>query len=218
MSTYRNLVVAILDDMLNTARLVGGPNECYSIRAEEKWREQLEQLDEQHTCLQPIESNPDGLHQHYIVQKADGTCEPNAKYFVLRLDLDGNDKEHAEACRKAAQTYIRNAPKHMRRVAEELVEWAGLQEKEDKELNSQIQAMIDKLTTWVRLESFGFSLNWLDGCGPYEPGWVVGYAKDGKAVEVDDDGYQKRYSTQLEAVNAAARVVARGPQVSNSPS
>jgi hypothetical protein len=166
------------------------------------------------------ESNPDGLHRHYIVTKADGTSNPDAKYFVLRLDLDGGDKEHAAACRKAAQTYIRNAPKHMRRVVEELAEWADLQEEEDRELNSQIQVMIDKLAAWVRLESFGFSLNWLGGCGPYKPGWVVDYAKDGKAVkavEVDDDGYQKRYPTQIEAINAAARVAVRGLQVSNSP-
>ena len=164
------------------------------------------------------ESNPDGLHQRYIVNKADGTSNPDAKYFVLRLDLEGGDKEHATACRKAAQTYIRNAPKHMRRVAEELVEWADLQEPEDPKINAQIHEMIDRLTAWVRLETLGFSLNWIEGDATHEAGWVVGHAKEHKPVEMADDGWQKRYPTQFEAINAAARVVARGPQVSSSPS
>jgi len=164
------------------------------------------------------ESNPDGLYQRYIVNKADGTCEPDAKYFVLRLDLEGSDKEHAIACRKAAQAYVRNAPKHMHRVAEELVEWADLQEPEDPEINAQIHEMIDRLTAWVRFETLGFSLNWLESDAAHEAGWVVGYAKKHKPVEMADDGWQKRYPTQLEAINAAARVVVRGPQVSNLPS
>lgn len=162
------------------------------------------------------ESNPDGLHQHYIVRKADGTCDPKAKYFVLRLDLDGDDKEHVAACRKAAKTYVCNAPKHMRRVAAELVEWADLQEQDDPEFNAQIREMVDGLTAWVRLTRLGFSLNWLEGDATYEAGWVVGFAKECKPVELDNDCQQKRYPTQLEAINAAARVVARGPQASNS--
>jgi len=163
------------------------------------------------------ESNPEGLHQRYIVKKADGTSNPDAKYFVLRLDLDGEDKLHAAACRKAAQTYIRNAPKHMRKVAEELTEWASLQEQEDPKTNAQIHEMVDRLTAWVRLETLGFSLNWLEGDATHDAGWVVGFAKEHKPVEMADNGWQKRYPTQFEAISAAARVVARGLQVSNSP-
>lgn len=50
--------------------------------------------------------NPTGLHRRYIVTKADGTpCDPDAFYFVLRLDSGGDDKQHIKACRAAARAY-----------------------------------------------------------------------------------------------------------------
>jgi len=51
------------------------------------------------------EENPNGLHQRYKVTKADGTtCDPNAVYFVLRLD-SGGSIGHIASCREAAVAY-----------------------------------------------------------------------------------------------------------------
>lgn len=77
----------------------------------------------------PPAGQPDrrGLQMRYRVLKADGSpADPRAKYFVLRLDWDGRDKEHVAACRKAAEAYILNAPDHMRQFSRELAEWVDL--------------------------------------------------------------------------------------------
>jgi hypothetical protein len=67
------------------------------------------------------EENPDGLHQHYHITKADGSpYDPSAIYFVLRLDKYARDPAHAEACRKAALCYADNAPPHLRMLAADL--------------------------------------------------------------------------------------------------
>ncbi len=50
--------------------------------------------------------NPDGLHQRYVVTKANGEAvDPMATYFVLRLDPQGRDGLHVRACRAAARAY-----------------------------------------------------------------------------------------------------------------
>lgn len=55
------------------------------------------------SSLQPKSENPNGLHQRYIVTKADGSpVDPNAIYFVMRLDSGGKDPTHIEAGRDAA--------------------------------------------------------------------------------------------------------------------
>lgn len=69
--------------------------------------------------------NPDGLHQRYIVTKADGEpVDPEAIYFVLRLDGKGDDKLHIEACREAALAYAdfvqSGQAKHLAKVGQEL--------------------------------------------------------------------------------------------------
>ncbi len=52
------------------------------------------------------DENPHGLHQRYVVAKADGTpVDPLAIYFVLRIDAHGDDPAHIEACRAAAIAY-----------------------------------------------------------------------------------------------------------------
>lgn len=49
--------------------------------------------------------NPNGLHQRYIVTKANGEPTGDAVYFVLRIDSGGDDPYHIEACRAAALAY-----------------------------------------------------------------------------------------------------------------
>ena len=54
------------------------------------------------------EDNPDGFHCRYNVTKTDGTpSDPNAMYFVLRLDGNGKDERHINACRSAAIAYAK---------------------------------------------------------------------------------------------------------------
>lgn len=45
--------------------------------------------------------NPNGLHQRYRVEKLDGENDPNAVYFVLRLDKGGDDPLWTQMCRNA---------------------------------------------------------------------------------------------------------------------
>lgn len=48
---------------------------------------------------------PGGLYSRYNVTKKSGPTDPNAVYFVLRLDNGGGDPAHIEACRCAALEY-----------------------------------------------------------------------------------------------------------------
>lgn len=51
--------------------------------------------------------NPKGFHGRYKVEHADGSpIDPNAVYFVLRIDKGGSDPVHVRACRKALKTYV----------------------------------------------------------------------------------------------------------------
>lgn len=50
--------------------------------------------------------NPAGLHQRYVVYKANGKyTDPAAIYFVLRLDDKSTCSTHVKASRKAARTW-----------------------------------------------------------------------------------------------------------------
>lgn len=70
-----------------------------------------------------IEENPTGLHGRYIVNKANGEeTDPNAEYFVLRLDEFGSDKKHINACRKAVLKYADEIEAHIPQLAKDLRE------------------------------------------------------------------------------------------------
>lgn len=95
--------------------------------------------------------NPKGLHQRYFIQKVvknpdylnkitstfmgeDATpefilkpCDENAEYFVLRLDKNGSDPKHIEACRKAVIAYAVNIEPHLPELAKDLIERYGQQ-------------------------------------------------------------------------------------------
>lgn len=86
------------------------------------------------------EEKPGGLHRRYNITKSDGTpCDPNAVYFVLRLDSGGDDVGHIDACRAAAKTYARNAIDapagfaHLRSIGLDLLELVHRIEKEELE-------------------------------------------------------------------------------------
>lgn len=71
------------------------------------------------------EDNPFGLHRKYVVQKiipnpkynpngnyraqtdtfSTAPVDPDAEYFVLRLDHNATNKEHLKACRIAINAY-----------------------------------------------------------------------------------------------------------------
>lgn len=58
------------------------------------------------SMIPTLGDNPGGLHQRYIITKANGEpVDPRATYFVLRIDGYGRDPKHIAACRAAARTY-----------------------------------------------------------------------------------------------------------------
>lgn len=57
-----------------------------------------------------LQDNPGGLHQRYIVTKANGEpVDPDAVYFVLRIDRGGRHAKHTACCRHAARAYCEAA-------------------------------------------------------------------------------------------------------------
>lgn len=73
------------------------------------------------------QENPDGLHGRYWIRKADGRlCDPDAIYFVLRLDKGGSDPAHLKAGRFAARMYALHLQiskaAHLEQLAKELSE------------------------------------------------------------------------------------------------
>lgn len=69
------------------------------------------------------QQNPEGLHQRYIVSKADGTpIDPEAIYFVLRIDGEGDDPIHIAACVNAVNEYCNTlaANKHLPKLVDDL--------------------------------------------------------------------------------------------------
>jgi len=61
------------------------------------------------------EDKRDGLKTKYQIRHADGTpCDPNAQYFVLRLDYHEDcDEIHIDACRMAARMYANDIREHL---------------------------------------------------------------------------------------------------------
>lgn len=67
------------------------------------------------------EENPNGLHIRYNITKADGTpVDPNAEYFVLRLDYGGKDENHIRACRVAINAYSLAIQTHIPKLADDI--------------------------------------------------------------------------------------------------
>ena len=62
-----------------------------------------------------------GLLPRYKVEKTDGTpIDPKAKYFVLRYDKYGTDRQHIVACQLALFRYAENIEEHIPKLAEDL--------------------------------------------------------------------------------------------------
>lgn len=71
------------------------------------------------------EENPKGLHAKYVISKTNGMpVDPEAEYFVLRLD-DQGDKEHVEACRTAILEYARKIEHFIPDLASDLINRYG---------------------------------------------------------------------------------------------
>lgn len=64
--------------------------------------------------------NQKGLYRRYKVEKVNGDTDPNAEYFVLRLDEGGSDIEHIKACRIAAHAYADAIERHLPQLAADL--------------------------------------------------------------------------------------------------
>lgn len=63
-----------------------------------------------------------GILQKYRLLRSDGRpVDPNAEYFVLRLDGGGKDLRHVEACRAAVREYARRIADHLPVLSAELL-------------------------------------------------------------------------------------------------
>lgn len=84
------------------------------------------------TVFPPREANPNGLHLRYHIRKANGEpVDPQAEYFVLRLDDGGKDARHVSACRAAALRYAELITDHLPGLAADLQARYGTQRRED---------------------------------------------------------------------------------------
>lgn len=68
------------------------------------------------------EENPNGLHLKYYISKVDGTpIDPEAEYFILRLDENATDLRHVNACRQAICTYAKAMQEFLPELANDLL-------------------------------------------------------------------------------------------------
>ena len=68
------------------------------------------------------EENPNGLHLKYYITKVDGTpVDPDAEYFLLRLDEKSTDLRHVNACRQAVCTYANAIQEFFPELAKDLL-------------------------------------------------------------------------------------------------
>lgn len=88
------------------------------------------------------EENPKGLHMRYLIKKIIGWTEagrktaipitkdtdPNAEYFVLRLDEHDKDPNHIRACRIGAKAYADAIQPFIPELAKDLYERYNLEE------------------------------------------------------------------------------------------
>ncbi len=87
--------------------------------------------------METINSNPNGLHQKYVIRKVVGikrsgffgednfttkAVDKDAEYFVLRLDNKGSDPKHIEACRIGIHAYANAIKDHIPKLAKDLIE------------------------------------------------------------------------------------------------
>ncbi len=81
--------------------------------------------------------NPTGLHRKYLVKKFSHIkksvfgwfqepvykdLEPGEEYFLLRLDENGKDHIHRNACRKAVLHYADLIKDHLPELSKDLIE------------------------------------------------------------------------------------------------
>lgn len=64
-----------------------------------------------------------GLYPRYHITKTSGKpVDSHAEYFVLRLDEEGGDPEHVQACRAAIITYAKRIKNTIPHLARDLME------------------------------------------------------------------------------------------------
>ncbi len=79
-----------------------------------------------------------GLYGKYILYKADGSpVDPDARYFVLRLDEKG-EPNHVQASRRAVELYAYEIEDSHRQLSRNLKAWIShLDREEETKLNSR---------------------------------------------------------------------------------
>lgn len=94
------------------------------------------------------EQNPKGLHQRFYVEKLNGETDPKAEYFVLRLDNNGKDPNHINACRIGIQAYATAIEPFIPELAKDLKERYPAQQPVRKTLDEVKDEVAEKLYPW----------------------------------------------------------------------
>jgi len=61
-----------------------------------------------------------GRYRRYKVEKLQGENDPDAEYFVLRIDNNGSDQIHVTACQEALLCYAKAIRSHIPLLAADL--------------------------------------------------------------------------------------------------
>jgi hypothetical protein len=112
------------------------------------------------------QDNPNGLHQRYQIKKIKATpqsfmglpiedkvelidVDPNSEYFVMRLDENGKDKIHVNACRQAVLHYAVLIKDHLPKLSKDLIKRYSIVTTNNQEenivenrLNELVQAIL----------------------------------------------------------------------------
>lgn len=115
------------------------------------------------------EDRRDGLKRKYAITHADGSpCDPDATYFVLRLDYhrDG-DNTHITACRAAAWRYADVIQTHLPALSSDLKKMltAGLTEPESHASESEREINADARRMRWLLSGNGYFMEEAQLCG-----------------------------------------------------
>ncbi len=108
--------------------------------------------------------NPNGLHQKYFVKEffymgktpIETPDDPQADYFVLRLDAGQKDQEHFEACTKAIHVYAKHMAPFKPQLAKEL----------DERYNKDKEEIAQERLAIREVKSEKFCSKWLNNLSP----------------------------------------------------
>lgn len=132
-----------------------------------------------------MEKSKQGLKTKYSVKPITGPIDPNADYFVLRLDKYQSDKAHLQACRIAINAYAEAIKESLPLFYNDLIERYPLE-------ITYTQAEVDTLINEERAKFITFQMQ-----NYYSPLRNIGAQKLRKAEQDWTKQYEEIYNNRL---------------------